>query len=287
MFRSGLLIATFLLAPAWQVGPALAAPTNDDCSAATPIGDGIVVGDTTDATLDGASGIARDRNDVWFRYAAAADARIGAVLPAGEPNRFVLSVHTSCPGTPLNKIDLDGRFEVAAGDEVVLRVAVRRNGLEGEFTLDVAPVITISGTVTEAASGEPIAGAEIVFASGSDPWETGGRTDAAGDYAFEVLRPGTYYLATGDTDRHADEIWDDVVCTVEDCAGDLPASGTPIEVGRGADVAGIDFALERLGSISGQVTAAATGERLHFAYVHLFDRFGTEVGFNGTYGGDL
>ena len=66
-----------LLAAVVAVEARAAAPPNDDCAAAIPVGDGIYAGTTLDATPDGADACnGSGGGDVWYLFTAPLIARI-------------------------------------------------------------------------------------------------------------------------------------------------------------------------------------------------------------------
>jgi len=115
----------------------------------------------------------------------------------------------------------------------------------------------ISGTVTRAKSGSPIAAAEvqIVDSKGSLLDDVG--TDAQGHWrTYAGLTTGTYYaIAFDDYDASGipavAQIYNGHDCP-SPCAT-AAAVGNPISVTTGAETSGIDFALHGYGTISGTV----------------------------------
>ncbi len=251
------------------------APGNDDCGSAQAIGNGTFTGDLTMATSDGdtrcVSALPGRSTDVWFRYTAPADGAVTAYL-TDDDSDMVVSVHAVCPGAPINEIDCDSRvvlFDAIAGSEVLIRVGSRSESGAGPFTLNLAPAARISGVVTDAGSGEPLSADVNFYSAINDSGVGGTTTDATGAYSFEVGPPGTYFVRA-ETDEHRTEFFDDVVCEV-DCS---QPTGTPIELAAGEAVEGIDFALDRLGSISGQVIDAVTGLPIPSVVVRALDNYG-------------
>lgn len=152
--------------------------------------------------------------------------------------------------------DADGRYllDVAAGDYRVIyldTVGVH----EGEWatdhpfyelpqadlisapgTVDAALAVqkgSISGTVTDDASGDPVVGACVFAIDGQTM--AGAITAADGSYSITGLAENTYRLVVVDpAGAHATEFWDDSATFV---------AGHDIVVGSGASVAGVDAAL--------------------------------------------
>lgn len=101
----------------------------------------------------------------------------------------------------------------------------------------------IEGTVTDAVTGAPLQGGDLVFLESDLPIFPES-ADPEGRYRFESLVPGRYRLAARDFDDYVDEDF-----------------GTPIDLGEG-EVFVADFELEPGGILAGSVVAAVTGEPL-------------------------
>ena len=257
---------------------------NDDCTEALPIGDGTYFGDTTTATPDGEGCYGPSGSpDVWFAYTSPETAdTVADTFGSGFDTE--LSVHTDCPGTYDNQIacndDTFGlqsavSFQAQAGVEYLIRVAGSYDGASGPFTLNVGPGGVISGVVTEAVSGAPIAGVELI-ATTTDGYNAGSTvSDPNGDYAIPGLPTGTYFIHTSYAAGYLREIYDDLPCSYE--YGCEPDTGTPITVTSGATTGGIDFALHRGGMISGTVTQTTTGGPIANVTIRVWDNHGNQV----------
>ena len=102
---------------------------------------------------------------------------------------------------------------------------------------------TVSGTVTEAGTGLPIAGVEIELFDGSGDSVTSAMTDATGAYTTG-LQPGTFFAATSNSQGYVDELYDNLACPGGGNIGCDPTTGTPLPVTPGSTTQGIDFALD-------------------------------------------
>lgn len=142
---------------------------------------------------------------------------------------------------------------------------------------------TLSGVVTRAGDGSPVAGV-TVYADG-DGGAASAETDADGRYRLTGLGAGSYLvefsppIVDDQPPELAHEYWPGVRS---------PALATPVEVPTGGAVTGIDASLDRTGSISGRVTRAATGVPVAGATVHLQPEdhtmgFSTTSRADGTY----
>lgn len=115
----------------------------------------------------------------------------------------------------------------------------------------------IEGTVTDALTGEPLQGADIdLFRTDYTFFDSTG-TDSNGDYSLPNLPAGPYIIVT-EAAGYITEVYDDIPChPLQGC--DMSPEITRIVVIDGSTTSGIDIALHPGVSISGRVTAAATG----------------------------
>ncbi|MFP3938789.1 MAG: carboxypeptidase regulatory-like domain-containing protein [Thermoanaerobaculia bacterium] len=135
--------------------------------------------------------------------------------------------------------------------------------------LALEPGNTISGTVTDAGTGDPVSAfLELYSETGSFLHSVA--ADADGAYEIGGLPAGTYHLVAG-ASTHRDELYDDLPCQGS-C--DVTA-GAPLEVSGGVTLSGIDFALERLGAIEGTLVEEGTGDPLGGQRVVGFDSSGS------------
>ncbi len=156
-----------------------------------------------------------------------------------------------------------------------VEVSLNADTQDIDFTLDREGAV--SGFVTSAATGAPLAGIRVEIWNPSGNYVTGSSTDASGLYTVDDLSPGVYFART-DTSGWDDEIFDDLPC-----AGFCdPTVGTPIEVAINATTRHIDFALERSASISGTVTHALTGQPLANVRVRVVRATGSSAGSDYT-----
>jgi len=105
---------------------------------------------------------------------------------------------------------------------------------------------SVSGTVTREVAGTPIAGCLRPFFDPRGAFVTSVGDERRRSLLDASLTPGTYYARTYNSLGYANEAYDDVPC--RDCSA---TSGAPIQVATAASVTGIDFALKRNGTLSG------------------------------------
>lgn len=126
-----------------------------------------------------------------------------------------------------------------------------------DFALDPGGVIT--GTVTDAGTGDPIADVTLILATSDVFGIAASPTDSTGAYhSLWGLPTGTYFAFTLNSASYLNEIYDDFLCPFF-CS---PTSGTPISVTQGMTTAGIDFGLTPGGAIAGSITEAGSGDPL-------------------------
>lgn len=130
---------------------------------------------------------------------------------------------------------------------------------------------TITGHVTQSENGAPLPNAVLTLYSAQGSFVRSVGTDLLGEYVLGGLDAGDYYV-TAQSPGYIDEVWEDQPCSTA-C---VPLDGDPVSVALDATTSGVDFALERLGSISGFVTDAQTGEPVPFGTVYGFDAAGAQ-----------
>ncbi|HEV8240606.1 MAG TPA: carboxypeptidase-like regulatory domain-containing protein [Thermoanaerobaculia bacterium] len=149
-----------------------------------------------------------------------------------------------------------------------------------DFFLDRFGVV--AGTVTQVADGAPITYARVDILDAQGSQRSYGYTNAAGQYLAGGLNAGTYYATSQTWSGYLDELYDDVPCEPS-CN---VAGGTAFSVALDHTTGGIDFALRKLGSISGHLTDAVTGDPLSdYSYVDIYNAAGTYVAYGYSYGG--
>ncbi len=161
-------------------------------------------------------------------------------LESPRPN-YVDEVFPDIP-CPLLFCDFSNPLSVAAATTVT--------GVD----LTLVPGAKIQGTVTESATGSPIAG--VLVSALYDGWRVErGSTDAAGHYEIVGLPAGRYRVRTSNARGFVDELYDDIPCPRESCPL-LP--GPSVYLGVGSSVSGVDFGLEADGPVGGSISGRVT-----------------------------
>jgi hypothetical protein len=131
---------------------------------------------------------------------------------------------------------------------------------------------TLTGTVTDAASGLPIASLPVTIGlqtgSGLSSFFTV-TTNLSGTYSASGLRPGSYRASTSGNHPYRNEAFDNFPCFSGSCSTTIIASSTPISVSAGG-TATANFGLSAGDGISGTVTDAATGSPLPGVNVSVY-----------------
>jgi hypothetical protein len=137
---------------------------------------------------------------------------------------------------------------------------------------------TITGAVTETATGTGLSGVSVSAYSGSGVFVGSTTTTAAGAYTLQGLATGSYFVRTTvpSNQNYLDEVYNNITLS---CFSGFPlcGSGTPIAVTAGAATANINFSLDTGGSINGVVTDAATATGISSISVAVFNASGTFV----------
>ena len=159
-----------------------------------------------------------------------------------------------CPG---------GNCTVTAGTGVSVTAGATTTDIDFGLTLGGR----ITGTVTDAGTGAPMAGINVQVYTASGGWAANAATDAAGAYTVADLAAGTYYVRTTNSFPYVDELYDNLPCPGGNCT---VTAGTGVAVAAGAATANIDFGLTPGGTITGLVTDAATGTPLANLAVQVY-----------------
>jgi hypothetical protein len=141
------------------------------------------------------------------------------------------------------------------------------------------------GTVTDAATQQPISGVQIaIFDSGGTRLSTGS-SDATGNYrSFDGLPTGSYFIRTLNFKHYIDELHDDIVCTAGVCN---ETSGTPVLLTVSSEST-VNFALDVGALISGRLSEKNSGDPVLGSLIDLYDDSGNHLNYevpddNGNY----
>ena len=133
----------------------------------------------------------------------------------------------------------------------------------------------VSGRVTDATTGQPLAGVSIRAVAGEPGLHGYSTTSDDGTYVIAELVTGSYSVSTSYADPYLDEVHPGVVCPEQGCHG-FP--GTPIPVTIGTLTGGIDFALTTAGRVAGRVVDGTNGSPLGGIDVWIHQASGAVAG---------
>ncbi|MEQ1870623.1 MAG: carboxypeptidase regulatory-like domain-containing protein [Vicinamibacterales bacterium] len=148
--------------------------------------------------------------------------------------------------------------------------------VEGQVTTGVNIALSasgrIDGTVTDSATGQPIAGVSVALSTLTGAGITSATTTASGTFSFGALETGSYLVRTTSTNLpYINVAYPDITCL--SCASN---TGNPISVVRGASTP-IALSMRAGGRIGGTVTDTA-GAAVTAVSVQIFNSAGTSVG---------
>jgi hypothetical protein len=153
-------------------------------------------------------------------------------------------------------------------------ITVEAGGQRNDIGFSLIRLGTISGTVTDATTGQGIGAASVAIYDSSGAYRGYGACNSDGTYTTTGLAAGSYFVRTSSHSGYVDELYDGIECGYW-CD---PTTGTPVSVTFGQDTPNIDFALHEFGTFSGTVLARGSGTPLSNAYVGVVDSSGTYVG---------
>jgi carboxypeptidase family protein len=157
------------------------------------------------------------------------------------------------------------------------QVAVIAGSTASGINAALAAGAKITGTVTAASNGAPLAGICVYVQDQSDTVFQNATTAADGTYSVKSLPADIYTVQFVDCNvsaQYQPQYWDD-----------QPNTPTPVSVSAGATVSGINAALAALaagGTITGTITAASTGAPLPGICVYSSGQNATTAA-DGTY----
>jgi hypothetical protein len=147
-------------------------------------------------------------------------------------------------------------------------VGVSAGGHTRNVNFVLVPRSTVSGVVLDAARLTPVADSAIELYDAEGRFRRQVRTGADGQYLIDELISGVYFAVAVDP-YYLDVAYDGHPCQPE-CE---PTTGTPIVVGLGATVTGIDFRLTLGAKVTGRVADGASGAPVQGA-VTVYDTEG-------------
>ena len=155
------------------------------------------------------------------------------------------------------------------GGVQVVSVDLNQNATGVDFAL--ARRGSITGRITDAASGQGLEFVEVWFESVQGGLGGVAYTDAQGMYQSPGFDEGEFWVRTENYEFYVNELYPNVPCGrsyfSSTCDYD---QGIPVQVNINATTRNIDFALDQGGTISGTVSQAVDGSPIEFVQVSVF-----------------
>jgi hypothetical protein len=149
---------------------------------------------------------------------------------------------------------------VSNGTIIGVQVGADTGGID--FELDSGG--SISGTITDAGTAQPIANMTVEIWDANGDYATGTVSQTNGHYEVTGLSPGTYFATTWNTLGYPGALYHGYSC--QGCEALL---GTPIVVIAEAATQGIDFELRKGGFVAGTVTETMSGRGIGDVHVEI------------------
>jgi len=194
-------------------------------------------------------------------------------LPAGD-----YRVATSNSLGYLNEAYNDVGCGVSCNGMTGTVITAAAGAIVGSIDFALIPGGHISGRVTDAVTGAPVAGASMDVYNQAGGYLTGTTTDASGQYTVtSALATGSYRIRTSNVSGYINEAFDNIACAP--CPTD---TGALVAVTAASTTAGIDFHLARGASFTGTVTAASGGAPISGVNVYVYSAQGTYLTYGTT-----
>ncbi len=191
----------------------------------------------------------------------------GTDVSSARADGFIEQLYDGVECFPTSQCSLNDATPITVGSAVTEGI---------DFSLSAAG--SISGTLTEQGTGVALQGYVYVYGSTGGAYLESAPTDADGNYTLDGLPAGSYYLEATAA-YHRSEVYDDLPCDSCDVT-----MGTSIPVTAGASVTGIDFVLDRLGTIEGTVVDQSNSAPLGYYEIDLLTPEGLPRGYAYTTG---
>ncbi len=214
-------------------------------------------------------------SDGFYLYSETSDAAGAYAFLGLAPGTYYLSTTNTlgyvdelwnnfpCPGSNPNGCTIVSGTPLQVGT----------GALQANFELDLGSAI--EGTVQDS-DGLPLPGIRVTVWRG-DLYTTSSYSAADGRYQVRGLTAGTYRVTAESFGTYLDELYDDRPCIGGGFIGCSPSDGEPVVVSASSNTTGVDFTLDRYGTIAGTVTDALTQLPIPWMNVALYDQDGLYV----------
>jgi RHS repeat-associated protein len=234
---------------------------------------GTVTAAAGDAPLEGVKvcryTVGEEFADTCVYTDASGDYTLGGLAPTAYKLEF------SDPEANVLTQYYDGKESLAGADPVNVTPGQAKSGVDAVMQ----PGGRITGKVTGAADGLPLAGVRVSTVASTGPGYST-TTDANGEYALTGMPTGKYKLVFSATNAN-------LITQYYDGKSSL-SGANEVKVTAGATTAGINAAMQVGGELRGRVTDATDGTALAFASVTILGPGGESIDFvetdsNGEY----
>jgi hypothetical protein len=227
------------------------------------------------------------RDSVWFRFDPPAERRYGfrTESSGADPKLEIVgdcSESATVEAANDDDLGLDAAVVARANRRHPIFMHVTNSWQGGLVSVAAASTGTISGKLTDAATGQPLSAAIVTaFSSAGGYWSSVG-SFLSGDFSIDVY-PGTYYVMAQD-DQHAAILYPGVVCSYpspyySDSNCNV-SQGQVLPVSAGSNIQSINFSLPAGHKIEGLVRD--TSNQPLIGFVHIYSAAGVSLDTKST-----
>lgn len=233
-------------------------------------------------------------SNAWFQFEPPVSGHYRFKTDSSGPDPAIEVFRGDCGAAAVSvaanddSFGLDASASAQAPDRSPMLVHLANSGSAGSVVLSVNDASgTISGTITDADTGQPLQSARVGVYDGDGSYiGNSGYTDQFGNYDVSVP-PGTYYVGAS-ADHHVLKLYPDIECAynayIYNLQGCPLSMATAVAVANAATVVNIDIALGSGKSISGTVRDN-DNQPVPNAYLTLYDSTGDT--FTNVYSDDF
>ncbi len=238
---------------------------------------GVIREEVTGQAIEGARiGIFRSTGDLVSNgYSDSAGQYGVGGLAAGT--YFVVVSSTAWADEAYDDLPCPGGAYAGCDPTQATPVAVELNTTAENIDFDLDRLASITGSITDRATGNPIAYADILLYNESGVGAGSSYADSSGHYEIGGMADGTYFVVASEYYEYVRQLFDGIDCPASGC---LVISGTPVVISDQATVAGIDFGLIRRGAITGTVIDETTSLPAAGVRVRVYSDSGSSIDYN-------
>ncbi len=184
-------------------------------------------------------------------------------VPGLTTGTYYVGFNDGCGASGYSPQFYNGKASLASADPVSVTTGTTTSSIDAAMQAGGQ----VTGTVTDAVSGDPVSGIEVdVYSSnssGSNPVDTA-CTASDGTYTVPGLTTGTYYVGFNDgcgASNYAPQFYNGKASL---------ASADPVSVTTGTTTSSIDAAMQAGGQVTGTVTDAVSGDPVSGIEVRVY-----------------